>query len=201
MNVDLDVVRSRRHGGDLDGDLVEIDCDDGREPEPRGSDGNHPGATTRVEEAPALEACEKLDAGARRRMRARAERPPGIDDHRDLVGRRWDPRRPDPEATGMNGTMELLPAILPAGLHGLGRHVRERRSDGGLTRVVGEDSELRRTAEVTLLEPVRETVEQPRRRYFHLAVRHPQRDAADPAQRSALFRRRKKPSSSSGFAA
>lgn len=97
--------------------------------------------------------------------------------------------------------MELLPAVFPTWKDSLRPNGGERGAHGDLASVVGEHRELRRAVERTLLQPGGKAVEQPRCSDLDLAVRHPQRDAAEPGQRSALFSRRKKPSSSSGLAA
>ena len=95
--------------------------------------------------------------------------------------------------------MELLPAILPALRDVLDPHVRERISQNGFARIVGIDRELRRRAQIALLDPGGETVEEPRSRDLGFIRRYSKRDASESRQRNALFSRPKKPSSSSGF--
>ena len=193
----VDAVRACGLRGDLDGDLVEIDGADRREAETGRRDSHDTRPAAGVEQAAALEPGEKVDACARRRMRAGPERSPGIDDDRELSGRRRDPRRPDPEPAGADGPMELFPAVFPSARYGLTRRLSEGRPDLRFARAVGVGGELDGRACLVLLEPGRKALEEPRSGDLGLRARDAERDADEAAQRSALFRRLKNPSSSS----
>ena len=125
---------------------------------------------------------------------------PGSTTTDELVGRRRDPRRADPEAAGAHRAMELLPAVFPAGATGSDRTSENAARTRGLAR----RRRCRRRARRRGVEP-RSSSPAGKRSTSHAAASSPrasgtaQRDAAEPAQRSALFRRPKKPSSSSGF--
>ena len=164
-------------------------------PEPSGRHGHDTGSTAGVEQAAALEPREQLDGGASRRMCARSERAARIDHDHPLAGRRLDPRRPDPQPAGVDRAVELLPAVLPAGLDAFGRDVGERVSELGLAVLVGEHDELDALARRALLEAVRKALEQHSCRYLGLDGRDADCDAPKAAQRSALLSRPKKPSS------
>ena len=144
-----------------------VDRDDGREPEPRRGDGEDARAAARVEQARrARVARQQLDAGARRRMRSRAERATGVDDDRGLAGGRRNPGRPDPQPAGTARAVELLPAVLPPGRDRLGDARRENaRADVRLARQRPCTRRARcDPSRSTLLEAGREALEQPRAR-------------------------------------
>ena len=63
-------------------------------------------------------------------------------------------------------------------------------------RAVGVGGELDGRACLVLLEPGRKALDEPRSGHFGLRARDAERDANEAAQRSALFRRLKNPSSS-----
>ena len=176
---------------------VQVDGADRPEAESRGGDRHDSRSASGVEHAAALEPRQRLDARARRGMCARAERATRIDDHYVLVLGRGEPRRADPETARPDGTMELLPAILPAGLDPARRNIDERCAEVRLPHVVREHSKLGRRTERVLLEPGWKALEEPGRRALHLGRRHAYRDAAQAAQRNALLSRWKKPSPSS----
>ena len=182
-------------GRDLDRNVVRVDRQHRPEPEPSGRHGHDTGSASRVEQAAAVEPREQLDGGASGRMCARSERAAGIDHDHLLAGRRLDPRRPDPEPAGANRAVELLPAVLPAGRDAVGRDVGERAPELGLALLVGEHDELDAVARRTLLEAVREALEQYCCRDLGLGGRDADCDAPKVAQRSALLSRPKKPSS------
>jgi hypothetical protein len=97
----------------------------------------------------------------------------------------------------MRGTMELLPAVLPSGLDGLGQRLRERGANLCLARGIRVDGELRRRTLVALLEAVREARDGPGPCDLGSDGRNGRnedRDATNLAQRSALFNRPKNPS-------
>ena len=196
-NLQVDAVRACSVRRDLDRDVVEIDGADRGEAESCGRDSHHAGSAAGVEQAAAFETAEKLDACASRRMGAGPERSPGIDDDRELSGRRRDPRRPDPEPAGADGSVELFPAVFPSARYGLTPRLSEGRPDLSFARAAGVGGELDGRACLVLLEPGRKALEEPRSGDLGLRARDAERDADEAAQRSALFRRLKNPSSSS----
>ena len=190
-------VRARGLCGDLDGDVVEIDGANRSEAEAGRRDSHDTRSAAGIEQAAALEPGEKVDACARRRMRTRPESSPGIDDDRELSGRWRDPRRPDPDPAGADGAMELLPAVFPPARNGLTRRLSEGRPDLRLARTVGVRDELDGRICLMLLEPSRKALEEPRSGDLGFRARDAECDADEAAQRRALFRRLKNPSSSS----
>src|SRR6187399_2597825 len=128
-------------------------------------------------------------------MRAGPECSSRIDHDRELSGRRRDPRRPDPDAACADGPMEVLPAVFPSGRDGLTRGLSEGRTDLRLARAIGVRDELDGRACLALFEPSRKALHEPRSGDFGFRVRDAERDAEETAQRSALFRRLKNPSS------
>jgi hypothetical protein len=93
--------------------------------------------------------------------------------------------------------VELLPAILPAALDRLDGRLRKGLADLVDALAVDVDGELRRVAVAPLLEAGGRMRDEPRARDLGLGRGDDEGDANEPAQRSALFRRLKKPSSSS----
>jgi hypothetical protein len=178
-SLDRSGISARGLRGDVDGDGVVVHRDNRSEAEPRGRDGEDPRPAACVEEAAALDPREELDAGARRRVGARPERAPGIDDDRKPIVRRWDPRRPDPDPARLNGSMEVAPAILPSDLDRLRPGVGERRADRRLSRGVGVDGQLSRVCVLALLEAVRKAFEEPRARDLGVGAPYRKRDAAE----------------------
>lgn len=196
-DVQGDAVRARGLRGDLDGDVVEIDGANRSEAEAGRRDSHDTRPAAGIEQAAALDPGEKVDACARRRMRTRPESSPGIDDDRELSGGWRDPRRPDPDPAGADGAMELLPAVFPAARNGLTRRLSEGRPDLRLARTVGVRDELDGRICLMLLEPGRKALEEPRSGDLGFRARDAECDADEAAQRRALFRRLKNPSSSS----
>jgi len=92
--------------------------------------------------------------------------------------------------------MELLPTVLPAVGYGLGRRVRERRTELGRAGLVDVDGQLDPRVELALLEPGGRVLDEPRASDLRLGRRDDEGDADEPAQRRALFSRLKKPPSS-----
>jgi hypothetical protein len=127
-------------------------------------------------------------------VRSRPERTPRLDDHRNRVGRRLLPGRADPQRPDAHGTMELAPALLPAGRHRLGRDRAELVPEplfADRIRVDGERAGRR------LLEAFGMEVEQPGPRFLEPIGRDRDLDAAKLplGQRNALFSFSKNPSS------
>jgi hypothetical protein len=87
--------------------------------------------------------------------------------------------------------VELTPALLPAGLDRLRRHIREELPEPGLPGGVRVDRELA----VSLLETLGVDLEEARPRRLEQLGRNPQRDPSELAQRNALFSFSKNPSS------
>jgi hypothetical protein len=75
--------------------------------------------------------------------------------------------------------MELLPAVLPPELDGLGERVREDRTDLRLACSVRVDGELRRRILLALLEAGREALDDPRARNLRVRGRNDDRDATN----------------------
>ena len=124
-------------------------------------------------------------------MRPCAERAAGIDDDRDRIGRRLLPRRADPERPDPDGPVELAPALLPARLDRLRRHIREELPEPGLPGGIRVDRELA----VSLFEPLGVDLEEPRPRQLEQLGRNLEYDPPELAQRNALFNFSKNPSS------
>jgi hypothetical protein len=93
--------------------------------------------------------------------------------------------------------MELLPAMLPTLGHGLRARLRERAADRGGAGGVRVDGELGFGIELALLEARRRVGYEPGTSDLRLGGRDDEPDPEESAQRSALFRRPKKPPSSS----
>ena len=169
----------------------------GREAEARRRDREHARAAADVEQAPALEPVEQLEAEPRGRVPAGAERAPGIDhDRLDPLGRRL-PGRPDPELPDAHRPVEVAPALLPVGGHVVGPHLAERGPEPLLARVVGVRDQLEPVGVLDLLEALREELEHQRPRRLGALDRDGRGDAAERAQRKALFSFWKNPSSAS----
>jgi hypothetical protein len=130
-------------------------------------------------------------------MCAGAERATGVEDNHGPVGRRLEPRRPDPQPARHDRAVELLPAILPTVLDRLGSRLRKRLADRVDALAADVDGELRRVAVAAFLEAGGRMRDEPRARDLGLGGGDDESDANEPAQRSALFRRLKKPSSPS----
>ena len=128
-------LRSRR----VERGRVDVDGDDRRESEQRRGDRDDARAAADVDERGRLLLGHELDAELRRRVRAGAERLPGIDDERHRVPRRKLPRRADPERADLHGPVELAPALLPAGLDLLD----DARPGGGSASVYAASSSSR----------------------------------------------------------
>ena len=141
-----------------------------------------------------LELQQQLEAEARRRVRAGAERAARVDDDRDRAGRRLLPRRPDPERADPDRPVELAPAILPARLDLLERARRRTpaRAAPRRPRRCTRRARRRRRAS-TLLEALREELEQ-RARASSASAAATVTETAQ-AQRNALFSLSKNPSS------
>ncbi len=123
-------------------------------------------------------------------MRARPERPAGVDDDRERSRRRTLPGWADPERADANRAVELAPAILPSGLDLAPRRVRERGEDAPGRLAVRGQLELAGTLD--LLEPLRGELDEPRAELLGRLDRNADRGAD---QRNALFSFSKKPSS------
>ena len=146
----------------LDGDRIDVDRDDRREPEAHARDREDARAAADVEEGAALGGRrEELDAEPRRRMRTGAERAAGVDHDRPSGIGRLLPGRPDPEPADGDRVMEAPPRVLPSLRHGLydgTRELAEKRIDVG-DRDVGR--QLDHVAVHDLLEPGRHELEEP----------------------------------------
>ena len=94
----------------LDRRLVDVDAEHRREAEHRRRDGEHAGAAADVEERAGLDVLQQLEAELGRRVRARAERASRVDDTASEPDGRLLPRRPDPEAAGLDAVVERAPA-------------------------------------------------------------------------------------------
>src|SRR5438128_2758125 len=184
MHGELDAVHTCVLPGRVDRRLVEIDADDGREAELGGRDREHPRAAADVEQAPRLELLQQLEAEARRRVRARAERATRIDHDRLRARRCLLPRWTDPEPAADDAVVEGAPRVLPALGDRLGHNAEARAKSAlaGLVRVDGE-------AAGDLLDALREELEQ------ECELRLAAGDD-DPSQRNALLIFSKTPSSS-----
>ena len=88
----------------------------GAKPSLAAGDREHARPAADVEQAARLLPQQQLQAEPRRRVRAGAERAPGVDHDRGRVGVGLLPRRADPERADANRAVELPPALLPAGL-------------------------------------------------------------------------------------
>ena len=130
-------------------------------------------------------------------MRAGPERATGVDHHTGSACRNGLPGRPDPEPADRHRAVELAPPLVPTGLDRDRARARKRGSEPLLERIVRVGGELDLVAALDLLEPFRRELDEQRAGNLRLAHRHGDRDAAEPAYRSALFSRRKNPSSSS----
>ena len=131
-------------------------------------------------------------------MRTGAERPAGVDDDGELLRRRRDPGRPDPQPSRVRRVVELLPAVLPAVGNRFRRRLREGVAYRGYAGRVDVDGELGRLAVDALLESRRSVRDEPSSRDLGgLGRRDGEGYADEPAQRSALLSRLKKPPSSS----
>ena len=93
--------------------------------------------------------------------------------------------------------MELLPAILPARGDGLDSGLGEGSADVGDAGLVGVDRELGVVTDDALFEPLRRVGDEPCASDLRLGALDDEGDPDERAQRSALFRRPKKPPSSS----
>ena len=93
--------------------------------------------------------------------------------------------------------MEAPPPLLPAGRDRSNGHLTEGRAQELLAARVHVGRELEPALALDLLEPRRGERKESSAGDLGLAGRHAERDAPQVAQRSALFRRRKNPSSSS----
>ena len=183
-------VRVRR----LDRDRIVVDGVHGPEAEPRGSDSDHARAAAGVEDAAARGCREELDAGARRRMRACAERAARVDDDGELARRRRLPRRPDPEPAGADRAVEGAPALLPARLDGRSRCTdaaerRARSRSAPASTVDGELESCRSGARRSSNPPARARAAVRGRSRPRPAGTRNETGAESVAQRSALFRR------------
>jgi hypothetical protein len=87
--------------------------------------------------------------------------------------------------------VELAPALFPARLDRLRRHIREEFPEPGLPGGVRVDRELA----VALLEALGVELEEARRRLLEQLGRNLERDPPELAQRNALFSFSKNPSS------
>ena len=93
--------------------------------------------------------------------------------------------------------MELLPAVFPPARNVLTRSLSEGRPDLRLARAVCVRDELDVRACLVLFEPGRKALHEPRSGDLGFRARDAECDADEAAQRRALFRRLKNPSSSS----
>src|SRR5581483_10632654 len=164
---------------------------DGRVAEPGRRDREDAGAAADVEHAPARQAEQELEAESRRRVRARPERPAGVDDDRNRAAGRALPRRPHPERPDSHGAVERPPALLPARLDLAHARLREGRQHPLRRLAVGGQLDPA-AAEVDLLGPLGRELEHARPRRLELGARHAD-GGAD--QRNALFSLPRKPSS------
>src|SRR5207237_7430546 len=113
---------------------------------------------------------------------------------------RRGPRRPDPERTDPDGTVETAPPILPPGFDVRRRHAAERLPQPLLARGVRIGRELEAIRPVDLLEAFREQLDHRCTRLLRPDGRNRHRDAPE-AQRNALFSFSKNPSSARWVAA
>jgi hypothetical protein len=155
-----------------------------------GRHGEDAGAAADVEDAAWLRVEQQLEAEARRWVRARPERPPGVDEDGNRIARRLLPRRADPEWSDADRAVELAPAVFPAFLD-LGRaRAGERCEDAERRLAVG--GELDFLPALVLLEPIRRQLEEARPELLELVAAGADRGTD---QRKALLSLRMKPSS------
>ncbi len=198
--VDPDAVSGRILLRHLDRNRVCVHGDDGLEAEQRRRDRDDARTAARVEQARRRTPSEELEARPRRGMRACAERAARVDDDGDLIRGRRVPGRADPETAGAHRMVELAPAFLPAGLDRCADRTRERISIA--------DAPLRRVYAASSTVPGRSISSKPAGASTSSRARALSASSAAtrtetrrrPAHRSALFRRRKNPSSSSSDA-
>ena len=193
--VDLDAVQRGVLERRRDRRLFDVDAEHRRETEQRRCDGQHAGSAADVEERARLELLQEPEAELRRRMRAGAERAPRVDDDGERVVVGPQPRRPDPQAADADGTVEAPPAVLPPGLDVGSLAVSEEVPEPLLARRVGVGDELDAGRGLDLFEALREELDHRRARLLGAFVPDLHGDAAEQAQRNALFSFSKKLSS------
>ena len=117
-HLDRDAVGRGVRGGGRDGERVDVDGEHGAEAEPGGGDREHARAAADVERGSPRGCVEQqLEAEARRRMRAGAERAAGVDHDREWRrAARSSHGGPTQSGPIADGVVELAPAILPARL-------------------------------------------------------------------------------------
>jgi hypothetical protein len=128
-------------------------------------------------------------------VRAGAERAARIHDHDERVRGRLLPRRADPEAADAHRPVERAPAVLPAVLDVGAATVAEERPQALLARGVRVGGELDALRLLDLLEALGKELEHGRARLLDAVAADFDRDAAQRAQRNALFSFSKKLSS------
>ena len=194
--VELDAVALRVLERRRDRGLLDVDAEHGVEPEQPRRDREHAGAAADVEQRSRLDGLQQVEAELRRRMRAGAERAPGVDDDDERVRRRFHPRRADPEAAGADRLVEGAPAVFPAGLD-VGAVTRaEEVPEALLARRVRVGRQLDTGALLHLFEALREELDHRRASVLGAFVSHLHGDATQSAaHRNALFSFSKKLSS------
>ena len=180
-DVEVDAVGDRIRPGHLDGDRVVVDRHDRIEAEAGSGDREHPRAAADVEyRSAAFLRREQLDAETGRRMRTGAEGTTGVDHDRPLRIRRSEPRWPEPETTGLDGTVERAPGVLPAVVDGRSLRLAEAIEQGGAVPLVDVDGELDGpTGKGALLDPGRDEVEQLDTPGLDVVVRRPECDTPE----------------------
>ena len=93
--------------------------------------------------------------------------------------------------------MEVTPALLPVGRHVVAPHLAEGRPEPLLAGVVGVGHQLEAVGVLDLLEALREQLQHQGPRRLGALERNGRGDAAERAQRKALFSFWKNPSSAS----
>lgn len=101
-------------------------------------------------------------------MRAGAERPPGVDDDSERVGRRFLPGRPEPERADPNRPVERTPGVLPARRDILGFDPPERSPQLLLTGPADVGGELEFFTDAPFLETLGGEIDEGRPRVLRI---------------------------------
>ena len=189
-DVDLGVVRVGVGHRRLDGDGIDVDRHDRREPEAHARDRENARAAADVEEGAALGGRrEELDAEPRRRMRTGAERTAGVDHDRASGIGCLLPGRPDPEPPDGDRVMEGPPRVLPSLRHRLHHGIRELAEERIDVRNRDVGSKLDHVAVHDLLEPGRHELEEPRPDRLGLVAEGADGEAPEVAHADSLERK------------
>src|SRR3954454_11603877 len=195
--LDLDPVRSCVRLGRGHRVPVGVERTHGREARLRRHDREDARTAPEVDEAAPLELEQELHAELGGGMAAGADRARRLDHDRGRISRGFLPGRPDPHRADADMLVEGLPAVTPVRCDILPPRAAEAVPEALLTRRIGVRDQLDALARLDLLEAGREELEHPCPCCLCALGGDGNRDAAQSAQRTALFSLSKNPSPAS----